>query len=615
MNNPIGQTLLNQYRVDGFIGAGGMSTVYKAYDQKRSVYLAMKVLHADLADDPSVFKLFRREARALRKLAHPNIVPFYGFYQDLGFTFLLERFVDGPSLKDILRQQQKLPLQETLAYLKSMCAALGYAHVNGVVHCDVKPGNVMVDRGSTIYITDFGVARHAESTTTTLAAAGTPAYMAPEQILGEAVSAETDVYALGIVLYEMLTSQRPFLGTGSGTQSAGQTAEIRIRYAHLKVPPPNPRDINPSIPLALAQVLLKALAKEPNERYRGTQEMFAAACVAVNMKPEEIPDRMIVPINVVSGENDGKKQPKKGIVERFVRWAGISGVLIIGGVGLVFLVFACYIVLSIIPPVPMSTATIEPAPVVVTVITTKIVSKQIPFVTETSPPVVTATGLPTVTPTSTVLPSPTPTKKRTSASVLWDTSHKPRVGNAGAYTPDEIYSDLKALLADQNIRLVEGGLSSLSNYDAVVISATSVYDASPTSTEIDLISQYVKDGGGLLILGEDNRFPNEIQPIASEFGIKVAQIPELESISNFADVSIFAGVDEIEFFRGGTLKVLSSTAEPVAWENGAIAIIIATPSSGRVVVIGDSNLFDNRWLDPNRIFAVNVFRWITFLMD
>ena len=169
MNIPIGQTLLNQFRVDGFIASTGMSTVYKTWDLKRNVYLAMKVLHADLAEDPSVFKLFQREARALQKLAHPNIVPFYGIYQDHGFTFLLERFVGGPSLKEILRQRESLPVQETLAYLKAMCAALGYAHVNGVVHCDVKPGNVMVDRGGTVYLTDFGVARHAESTTTTLA--------------------------------------------------------------------------------------------------------------------------------------------------------------------------------------------------------------------------------------------------------------------------------------------------------------------------------------------------------------------------------------------------------------------------------------------------------------
>ena len=242
-DNPIGRILLSQYRVDAFIGAGGMSTVYKAWDLKRSVYLAMKVLHADLADDPSVLKLFQREARALEKLAHPNIVPFYGLREDQGFYFLLERYVDGPSLKEILRQRQGQPLsiQETLSFLKAVCAALGYAHVNGVVHCDVKPGNVMVDRGGTVYLTDFGVARHAESTTTTLATAGTPAYMAPEQILGEAVSPETDVYALGIVLYEMLTGRRPFLGDERDSQVLGSSTGERVRYAQMNLPPENPR--------------------------------------------------------------------------------------------------------------------------------------------------------------------------------------------------------------------------------------------------------------------------------------------------------------------------------------------------------------------------------------
>src|SRR3972149_8492524 len=182
-----------------------MGAVYRVWDLKRNVPLAMKVLHSDLADDPHMFKRFQREANALKRLTHPNIVQFYGLFHTLDIAFLLERFVDGPSLKDILRQKKQLSIQEVLVYLKALCAALGYAHANGVVHCDVKPGNVLIDQGGNIYLTDFGVARHAESTTTTLGTAGTPAYMAPEQIRGEAVTPATDVYALGVMLFEMLT--------------------------------------------------------------------------------------------------------------------------------------------------------------------------------------------------------------------------------------------------------------------------------------------------------------------------------------------------------------------------------------------------------------------------
>ncbi len=180
-------------------------------------------------------KRFKGEANAFKKLTHSNIVPVYGLYQTTDFAFLLERYVDGPSLKDILRKRQGAPLQvdEVSIYLKALCAALGYAHANGMVHCDVKPGTVMIDQGGNVYLTDFGIARHSDSTTTTLATVGTAAYMAPEQIRGEPVSPATDIYALGVMLYEMLTGQRPFKGDEKGTDSSGATANERIRYAHL----------------------------------------------------------------------------------------------------------------------------------------------------------------------------------------------------------------------------------------------------------------------------------------------------------------------------------------------------------------------------------------------
>ena len=142
MSDLIGKTLLSQYRVDAFVAAGGMGAVYRVWDLRRNVPLAMKVLHSELAEDPSVFNDFEREGRALQKLAHPNIVPFYGLFQTMDFAFMLERFVDGPALKDILKRRKgnPLPMEETLIYMKALCAALGYAHANGVVHCDVKPG-------------------------------------------------------------------------------------------------------------------------------------------------------------------------------------------------------------------------------------------------------------------------------------------------------------------------------------------------------------------------------------------------------------------------------------------------------------------------------------------
>ncbi|MGD2251598.1 MAG: DUF2817 domain-containing protein [Anaerolineales bacterium] len=299
------QVLDNQYRVEAFVAAGGMGTVYRVWDLKRNVPLAMKVLHGELAEDPSVFKLFQREARALKKLAHPNIVPFYGLFRSDDIAFLLERFIEGPTLKQILKQRggKPLPEAEALPYLKALSSALGYAHAHGVVHCDVKPGNVMVDRGGAIYLTDFGVARHADSTVTTLGFAGTAAYMAPEQCRGEAVTAQTDVYALGVMLFEMLTGQRPFTGNEPGAQEAGSTLTERIRHAHLNLDPPDPQALNPNLSPAMAQVILKALAKRPLDRQEGVRQLYQAACAAQGVGIDTLSDRATLPPAVWSARD------------------------------------------------------------------------------------------------------------------------------------------------------------------------------------------------------------------------------------------------------------------------------------------------------------------------
>ena len=275
MSNLIGQTILFQFRVDEFIASGSMGAVYKVWDLKRNVPLAMKVLHADFADDPTSFKYFQREARALQKLRHPNVVPFYGLQQSEQGAFILEYFIDGPSLREVLRTHPKgMPIPEALTYMQALCAALGYAHASGVIHCDIKPGNVMVDRGGQIYLADFGIARHTESTTTTIAGAGTPAYMAPEQVSAKSVSPQTDVYALGVLLFELLTGQRPFRGDEQASVGKGDTSGERVRYAHLHLAPPDPSSLNPSIPPAAAAIVMRCMAKKPAERYSSTSELL-----------------------------------------------------------------------------------------------------------------------------------------------------------------------------------------------------------------------------------------------------------------------------------------------------------------------------------------------------
>jgi serine/threonine protein kinase len=339
----VGQTINKQYRVDAFVGSGGMGVVYRIWDLKRNAALAMKVLHADLAEDHQGFRGFEREARALKKLAHPNIVPFYGLHRAGKLSFLLEGYIDGTSLKNILRRRKghPIPIEEILPYLKALSASLGYAHVNGVVHCDVKPGNVMVDRGGSVFLTDFGIARHAESTTTTLGLAGSPAYMAPEQIRGEPVSPATDVYALGVMIFEMLTGQRPFLGTENGTESGGTTAGERIRYAHLHLPPPDIRSLNSNISAQMVQVVLKALEKDPADRFRSVQELFQAVLGAAGIPYSSIPDRIPPEAGEQTTSTSSEPGPvKAGGLERF---GGSGRVLAFGSVGLIFLIAGFWI--------------------------------------------------------------------------------------------------------------------------------------------------------------------------------------------------------------------------------------------------------------------------------
>lgn len=337
-SNLVGKVVADQFRVDTFISAGGMGTVFRVWDLKRNVPLAMKVLHADLAEDQVMFERFKREARALRKLEHPNIIPFYGLYQVPSLIFLLERFIDGPTLKEVLAQSSSgstLSAEHVLCIIKSLCSAAGYAHSNNVIHCDIKAANVMIDKGGQIYLGDFGIARHAESDVTAMPGAGTPASMAPEQILGRTVTRETDIYALGILLFELLTGQRPFRGNEVSSEKSGNTVNERIRFAHLNLPAPDPRVLNPKITPAVSAIVLRTLEKEPSDRYSSCQELFFALCKAFGTTPEQIPDRLsglVISQSPISSEsNPVRLAPVKSAIPK-------SPLIFIGGVAILIVV-------------------------------------------------------------------------------------------------------------------------------------------------------------------------------------------------------------------------------------------------------------------------------------
>jgi serine/threonine protein kinase len=274
-----GQLLLGQYRVESFLASGGMGSVYKVWDLKRNVPLAMKVLNPDLAGDPLLLKYLRTEGAALQKLDHPNIVRFYGFYQTPELVFLLEDYIAGPSLREVLKQRQGAPLtlQEVVTYCRTLCPALQYAHSQGIIHCDIKPGNVLLNRQGQVFLADFSTARFtAASLTSTHGAGGTPAYMAPEQIDGQDPLPQTDIYALGVMLFEMLAGVKPFTGKSGSLLSE-----------HLYARPPSLRAYNPQVSPELEAVVLRCLEKDVQRRYPDAMALLSdlSHCLPEEARP------------------------------------------------------------------------------------------------------------------------------------------------------------------------------------------------------------------------------------------------------------------------------------------------------------------------------------------
>jgi len=262
-----GRTLGNRYYLRELVGSGGMADVYLAWDQLRNAKMAVKVLRRDLSVNTHFFDRFANEAEILRRLEHPNIVRLFEFEREDDFAFIVMQWVDGSNLRQILNKSHRvLSLEDCSRVLGSVCSALHYAHENKIYHCDIKPANIMLDiKGNTFdtLLTDFGVAQLADH----VGGGGTPAYMAPEQITGGEIDARTDVYALGITLYEILSGgNTPYKGLAPGSE--GSTTKERIAWEHLYSPPPSLTTINPNCSLSMEQVVLTAMQKNPQDRYQ-----------------------------------------------------------------------------------------------------------------------------------------------------------------------------------------------------------------------------------------------------------------------------------------------------------------------------------------------------------
>lgn len=280
------------FRITRQLGVGGMATVWKAYHPALDRYVAIKVLHPSFKEDPQFTERFQREARIVAKLTHPHIVPVYDFSEHEGMSYLVMRYIEGRTLKALLREGPLSP-GRVMEILEPACQALAYAHDQGVLHRDIKPSNFIITPEGEIFLTDFGLARMAETTDSTLSRdtlIGTPQYISPEQVRGERLDGRTDIYSLGVVLFEMLTGRVPF----------DADTPYAVIHDHVFSPLPLPREFNPSIPESVERVVLKALAKSRDDRYQNVSEMISALETALSGEGLEI-EAEEVPVLVEAG--------------------------------------------------------------------------------------------------------------------------------------------------------------------------------------------------------------------------------------------------------------------------------------------------------------------------
>ena len=344
------------YRVVGPLGEGGMAAVYKAYQASMDRYVALKVLPQYFARDPEFVGRFAQEAKVLAKLQHLHILAVHDFGEADGYTFIVMPFVETGTLADLLGGEP-LPLSHIQQIVSQVGGALGYAHLQGVVHRDVKPSNVLVDRQGNCLLTDFGIAKMVEGTmafTQTGGIIGTPAYMSPEQILGEKLDGRSDIYSLGVLLYEMAAGRPPF--------RAETPPAIFVKHLHDPLPPPH--IYNPDIPDGVERVILKALCKDREDRFETMDEMVTALAKGIAGQlptvlardPDDGPELPAARERLPGTElaqpptkrrKEARKQkearkPKERVERHMPRW----GWWAIGGLALVALIVALVVLLG-----------------------------------------------------------------------------------------------------------------------------------------------------------------------------------------------------------------------------------------------------------------------------
>ncbi|HCI78653.1 MAG TPA: hypothetical protein DHW02_03070 [Ktedonobacter sp.] len=276
MNQFGDRRIAGRYEIREHIATGGMASVFKTWDHRVDRMVAVKILRSLDKNDTKAVDRFRREARAAAALAHPNAVTIYDFVEEAGQYFLVMEYIQGPTLKQLIGQRRQLQAREAIEIAAQVCSVLQVAHARGFIHRDIKPQNIMltssggpltgmIDRNVLVKLTDFGIVRVAEDAglTNSGIVLGTADYLSPEQARGETLTASSDLYSLGVVMFEMLTGRPPFVGPTA----------VSIAMQHASTNPPTLRQFNPAIPPLVEQLVIRSLEKEPEDRFTSAAQM------------------------------------------------------------------------------------------------------------------------------------------------------------------------------------------------------------------------------------------------------------------------------------------------------------------------------------------------------
>ncbi|HKD35028.1 MAG TPA: protein kinase [Gaiellaceae bacterium] len=330
----VGELIADRYELEELVGSGGMSSVYRAHDSLLERHVALKVMHEQLLGEGDQVERFRREARLAAQLSHPNIVTVIDRGEQQGRQFIVFEYVEGENLKALIERESPLPEREAIRVALQVAEGLSFAHAHGLVHRDVKPQNVLLTEDGRAKVTDFGIARSTEvhhGLTRTGTVMGTSDYISPEQARGGQVDASSDIYALGAVLYELLTGDVPFHGDNF----------VSVAMRHINDPPPSVREQRPELSPRLDAAIRRAMAKDPDDRFP-TMDAFAAelrACLA------ERDGAAFGPLDqtlIVPGARR-RRRPVRGPMERPTVWPLI---LLLGGLAVLAGVFAVVFALT-----------------------------------------------------------------------------------------------------------------------------------------------------------------------------------------------------------------------------------------------------------------------------